>query len=118
MLEASGSAARGKVEWHPWALHPPQVTQSEKTQGCKCFCSVSAKGALDVIAFVIDQSIIGLNSLTFWSVLGESIYITASSHITAIITLAALKMAPHLSALFIGRICSLVLGEDLAEVPE
>lgn len=99
-------------------LVPPQVTQSEKMQGCKCSCSASAEGALGIIALFIDQSSIGLNSLSFWSVLGESTYITASSHITAVIALAALKMAPHVAALFRGRICRLVLGKDLAETPE
>lgn len=98
-------------------LVPSQVTQSEKIKGCKCSCSVSAKGELGVIYLFIDQSNIVLNSLSFWSVLGESTYITTFSHITAIITLTALKTAPHLAVLF-RRTHRLVLGEDLAETPE
>lgn len=98
-------------------LVPSQVTQSEKIKGCKCSCSVSAKADLGVIYLFIDQSSIVLNSLSFWSVLGESTYITTFSHITAVIALTALKTAPHLAVLF-RRTCRLVLGEDLAETPE
>lgn len=73
---------------------PPQVNQSEKMQGCICSHSVSTRGASGLIAAFIDQSSTVLNSLSFWSVLGESTYITASSHITAVITHTALKTLP------------------------
>lgn len=97
---------------------PPQVNQSEKMQGYICSHSVSTRGPSSLIVAFRDQSSIVLNSLSFWSLLGESTCITASSHITAVTTHTALKMAPCLAALLRGRICSLVLGEDLAETPE
>lgn len=92
---------------------PSQANPSEKMQGCMCSPCVT-RGASSLIGAFTDQSSIDLNSLSFWSVLGESTYITASSHITAVITHTALKMA----ALLRGRICSLALGVHLAETPE